>query len=197
MQSSLDASNSLGAATTTLAVPDPNNSPGIPTPTSVMRKTVLANARSDKLLRSSTSSIGRGTRLEPLTASMRARQTSTVRLIESYRSDYKRRMLNEMRGRMASAIPNRPGEVRLGGQRTLPSYESERLMGLMERGAWQWPGESRLPAPRRISTGAFVDNVGRLDPLQRYGGSNAHRRAEPSLSPSVSLPAIRPKQMAM
>ena len=84
------------------------------------------------------------------------RRHDTNKLLFVYEAGYKQRLLNEMQARMQSPIrepgqngafigerdpftPNDPkNELRLGGTRPLvPSYESERLLSLMERGVWE------------------------------------------------------------
>lgn len=95
-------------------------------------------------------------------------------------------------GKRAAFTPHDPkNEVRLGGTRPeLPSYESERLLNLMERSVWEWPNRPK-PPPR--GGAYFVEDVGRLEPLIAYGGKNAYRLTAPGLRPTQSLPALDPK----
>ena len=118
-------------------------------------------------------------------------------------TQYKQRMLGEMRSKLLSSAISEDNGGRLGGQRVVPLYESERLVGVMERAAeerlgrqWEWPHRSPTrPRPQTAeipTVTALVEYIGRFDTkLTRRPGTAAALITYPvPLTPSRSLPAL-------
>ena len=124
--------------------------------------------------------------------------------LAQYNSKYKQRMLGEMRARLlASPIADTTnGTFRLGAQRVVPLYESERLVKRMEvdeGGKWQWPSNGqgspkkmRPSTPNPPTVNVIVDYVGRFDtqPTRRPGSAVGAVTVPISLHGSRSFPNL-------
>ena len=124
-------------------------------------------------------------------------------------SQYKQRMLDEMRHRLlATPIGEKQGS-RLGGGRVLPLYESERLVARMEATldayspqamSWQWPVARAWAGPERPATRAnvelrttIVENMGRFDvrPSRPSSVTSPIRRTRANGQPSNEHPSAK------
>ncbi len=101
---------------------------------------------------------------------LEAEERAKRRMVSMQKAEFKRRMLADMQMQLLrSPIPEGHARwdaaqgYRLGGGRIMPLYESERLIGRLEKqGKLQWPG--RAYSPTR-STTPFVEDVSRLESL--------------------------------
>jgi len=97
-----------------------------------------------------------------------AEERAKCRLVSQQKAEFKRRMLADIQMQLLrSPIPaghavwDAAAGFRLGGGRMMPLYESERLVGRLEKqGKLQWPGRSYSPG--RVAT-PFVEDVSRLE----------------------------------
>jgi hypothetical protein len=121
---------------------------------------------------------------------------NSARLATEYKSKLLRRMRTSM---IKSPIPAQDRRIsaagtRLGGQRILPLYESERLLSHMEQNGFRkpWPG-ARPPSrsPHSI-TSSFVDDISRVEYSLPRVQTPARFSSRPNTSEGYVRPLARP-----
>ena len=120
-----------------------------------------------------------------------AEERAKCRLVSQQKAEFKRRMLADIQMQLLrSPIPaghavwEAAAGFRLGGGRMMPLYESERLVGRLEKqGKLQWPGRSYSPGGR-VAT-PFVEDASRLESRMTSPRINQHSPSRASTAQPV------------